>query len=191
MNQFDLFGSRPEPAYPEGFRYQPDVISADEEGTLLEHVPRLPFREFEFHGFTGKRRTVSYGWRYDFGRERLERANEMPDFLLGVRETAARFVGLDPTDLPHVLVNEYAAGAAIGWHRDKGVFDTIVGVSLLSSCVFRLRRQIRHGWERVNIIADRRSMYAMSGPVRRDWEHSIPAVPSLRYSITFRSLRES
>jgi hypothetical protein len=40
--------------------------SDDERATMKAALEALPFREFEFHGFTGKRRTVSYGWRYDF-----------------------------------------------------------------------------------------------------------------------------
>ena len=55
------------PALPEGFRYQPELIGREAETSLLEHVRTLPFREFEFHGFTGKRRVISFGWKYDFG----------------------------------------------------------------------------------------------------------------------------
>lgn len=45
---------------PEGFVYQPDLISAEEEAELLEEFRNLPFREFEFHGYLGKRRVVSF-----------------------------------------------------------------------------------------------------------------------------------
>jgi hypothetical protein len=31
---------------------------------------------------------------------------------------------------------------------------------------------------------------AAHGPSRTEWEHSIPAVDALRYSITFRTLRQ-
>ena len=50
---------------PQGMKYQADFLSAEEERILLDEAESLPFREFEFHGFTGKRRTVSFGWRYD------------------------------------------------------------------------------------------------------------------------------
>jgi len=36
-----------------------------------------------------------------------------------------------------------------------------------------------------------RSAYLLRGPVRRDWEHSIPPLDQLRYSVTFRSVRPS
>jgi alkylated DNA repair dioxygenase AlkB len=189
MEQTDLFGA-PAPVYPEGFRYEPGLVPREMEAALLAVMPALPFKEFEFHGYMGKRRTVSFGWRYDFAGERLHRADDMPAWVLPLRETAARWAGLAPERLQHVLVTEYGAGAGIGWHRDKGVFGEVVGISLLAPCTFRLRRQAARGWERVNLVAEPRSAYLLTGPARTEWEHSIPAVDALRYSITFRNLRE-
>jgi alkylated DNA repair dioxygenase AlkB len=192
--QLDIFGSGPVgagPVLPEGFRYRADVVAPADEAALLERVRELPFREFEFHGYTGRRRVVSYGWHYDFSARTLRKADDMPPFLLDLRETAARFAGMEPARLQHVLVTEYDAGAGIGWHRDKDVFGEVVGVSLLASCVFRLRRALAASrWERVSLTAEPRSAYLLSGPSRTEWEHSIPAVASLRYSITYRNLRE-
>jgi alkylated DNA repair dioxygenase AlkB len=70
------------------------------------------------------------------------------------------------------------------------VFGEVVGVSLLASCVFRLRRAVKEKWERVSIVAEPRSAYLLSGLSRTEWEHSIPPVEELRYSVTFRNLRE-
>ena len=189
MTQQDLglFGGTP--ALPEGFQYQLDLISRDRETSLLEQLRALPFKEFEFHGYTGKRRVVSYGWRYDFDEARLKKSDDIPEFLEPVRETAARFASLEPTDLHHILVTEYSPGSAIGWHRDKAIFGDVIGISLLSSCNFRLRRKIGIKWERASILAEPRSAYLMRGPSRNEWEHSIPPVDSLRYSITLRSFR--
>jgi len=186
-DQIDLFAATPR--YPEGFRYQPEVIDAVTEARMLEQVAALPFREFEFQGYAAKRRVISFGWQYDFSVERLHRADDMPDFLLELRESAARFAGMAPTALQHVLVMEYGPGAAIGWHRDKAVFGEVVGISLRSACTFRLRRAVGARWERVSLIAEPRSAYLLSGPARSEWEHSIPAVDELRYSVTFRNLR--
>src|SRR5205085_10627918 len=97
--------------------------------------------------------------------------------------------GRMPDQLKVVLVTEYEAGAGIGWHRDRRVFSEIVGSALLAPCVFRLRRKAGNGWERVNLTAEPRSVYILSGRARTEWEHSIPPVDSLRYSITFRNLR--
>jgi alkylated DNA repair dioxygenase AlkB len=187
--QLSLFGAQP--TLPEGFRYQPDVVPPEEEEALLGRVKELPFKEFEFQGFIGKRRTVSFGWRYDFNERMLQKADDLPPFLLSLREQAAEFAGLPASQFQQALVIEYGPGASIGWHRDKAVFGEVVGISLLSSCRFRLRRKAGSGWERVSLTAEPRSAYLLSGPSRTEWEHSIPAVDALRYSITFRNLRET
>jgi len=186
--QLGLFAS--DQSLPEGFKYAADVLSRQEETDALERIKVLPFREFEFHGFTGKRRVVSFGWRYDFDERVLHKTSDIPDFLMTLRESAARFAGMEAEALQHALVTEYSAGAAIGWHRDKAEFGEVVGISLLASCVFRLRRKAGEKWERVSVIAAPRSMYLLSGPSRTEWEHSIPPVDSLRYSVTFRNLTE-
>jgi alkylated DNA repair dioxygenase AlkB len=179
------------PNLPEGFCYQPELIGPDDEAALVARVREVPFREFEFHGYTGKRRTVSFGWHYDFSARHLQKADDIPEFLLPLRQAAAAFAGMGPGQLQHVLVTEYGPGAGIGWHRDKAVFGEVVGVSLLSPCVLRLRRKVgERKWERVNVTAEPRSAYHLSGRARSIWEHSIPPVDALRYSITFRNMRE-
>jgi alkylated DNA repair dioxygenase AlkB len=175
---------------PAGFRYAPDLIDAAEEAHLVAALADLPFKEFEFHGFLGKRRVVSFGLRYDFNGGGLMEAEPMPPFLLPVRDRAAAFAALASDRLQHVLITEYRPGAAIGWHRDRADFGDVIGVSLVSPCTFRMRRRHSGGWERAAMRLDHRSVYLMRGPSRDEWEHSIPAVDELRYSITFRSLRD-
>jgi alkylated DNA repair dioxygenase AlkB len=185
----DLFHRPPGSPLPEGFRYQPELISKDEERGLAERISGLPLKEFEFHGFLGKRRIVSFGWRYDFNGGGLQKTEDLPEFLLPVREQTAAFAGLPPERLQQVLLTEYKPGVQIGWHKDRSVFGEVVGVSLLSTCMFRLRRKIGTNWERASIEAEPRSAYLLSGPARTVWEHSIPAVDALRYSITFRNFK--
>src|SRR5437764_3392250 len=103
-------------------RYRPELISPDEERALLDKLSALPFKEFEFHGFLGKRRTVSFGWRYDFNGGGFQKIESMPAFILPTRERAARFAKLEPSALEHALVTEYKPGAGIGWHKDRSVF---------------------------------------------------------------------
>ncbi|HEX2218211.1 MAG TPA: hypothetical protein VHG35_05365, partial [Gemmatimonadales bacterium] len=55
-------------------------------------------------------------------------------------------------------------------------------------CRFRFRRKVGSRWERASLTLAPRSAYLLRGPSRSEWEHSIPAVDTLRYSITFRSL---
>lgn len=183
----DLFAERP--THPDGFKFAEQLLTPDRERSLLASIRALPFAPFEFHGYNGKRRTVSFGWTYDFEREALAPATPMPPFLAELRETAGNFAGIAALTLKQVLVTEYEAGAGIGWHRDKGVFGNVIGISLLSGCRFRLRRRRGEDWERVTVDAPPRSAYLLSGAVRAEWEHSIPEVDSLRYSVTYRTLR--
>lgn len=184
---------------PAGFRYQPELIGSADECALLTQVRALPFREFEFHGYLGKRKVVSFGWQYDYSGRELRKTDHIPDFLLALRKHAALFANLAPEELQQVLVTEYGPGAGIGWHRDKPVFGEVVGISLLTPCLLRFRHQVgeklkpggQHSrrWERVNVTVERRSAYLLTGPARMVWQHSIPPVEALRYSITFRNVR--
>jgi alkylated DNA repair dioxygenase AlkB len=182
-------GKKTQAPAPEGFRYQAELLPIAEERALVEWFGGLPLKEFEFHGYSGKRRVMSFGWHYSFETSRLEQAAEMPVLLLDLQERAAGFAGLVAEELPHALVTEYSPGTTIGWHRDRGVFDRVVGISLLSPCTFRFRRKSGSSWERYSLTAEPRSAYLLDGASRTEWEHSIPAVEALRYSVTFRSLR--
>src|SRR5712671_3317017 len=188
-NQARLFAA--EADLPAGFTYREEAIRRDEERALVERFAALPFRPFEFHGFLGKRRVVSFGWRYDFSGGGLRRTEGIPRFLEPLRRQAATFAMLKASDLQHVLVTEYQPGAAIGWHKDRSVFGDVVGISLVSRCTFRLRKKRGAGWQRASVTLEPRSAYLLRGEARLEWEHSIPAVTDLRYSITFRNFRSA
>jgi alkylated DNA repair dioxygenase AlkB len=177
-----------QPIAPPGLRYQRDLLSGDEEAAVAAALARLDLKPFEFHGFLGKRRVVSFGWRYGFDGSGLAEAEPIPAFLLPLRDRAARFAGVDPQALVHMLITEYAPGASIGWHKDRSVFGDTIGISLLSECRLRFRRRSAQGWERTALIAAPRSAYLLRGAARALWEHSIPPVESLRYSVTMRTL---
>jgi alkylated DNA repair dioxygenase AlkB len=187
MEQADLFATASK--FPPGLRYVGELISHAVEKDLVNHLQELEFKPFEFHGFLGKRRIVSFGWRYDFSGGGLQRTEDIPRFLEPVRSQAAAFAMLKASDLQHVLVTEYQPGAAIGWHKDRSVFGDVIGISLVSPCTFRLRRKAGAGWKRAAIPLAPRSAYLLRGESRVEWEHSIPAVSDLRYSITFRNFR--
>jgi alkylated DNA repair dioxygenase AlkB len=189
-DQIELFAPAvvPDPALPAGFAYREDVVTATEERALVEQISTLPFKPFEFHGYRGNRRVVSFGWRYDYSARAVEVAAPIPSFLLPLRERAADFAGIAPESLEHILVTEYAEGAGIGWHRDKAEFADVVAISLLAPCTLRFRRKDGAGWERAARRVQSRSAYLLRGPARRDWEHSIPRLDRLRYSVTFRNL---
>jgi alkylated DNA repair dioxygenase AlkB len=183
------FTSLPHPTSPDGFQYLAEFLTPDVERRLIEQITPLPFKAFEFRGFEGKRRVVSFGWRYDFNQKKLQEADPLPDFLVPAREAAARFAGLEPERLEQVSVIEYSPGSAIGWHKDRPMFGDVVGISLLSATRFRFRREAGKKWERVNLTVEPRSIYLLRGPSRDEWQHSIPAVEQLRYSITMRTFR--
>jgi alkylated DNA repair dioxygenase AlkB len=180
---------QPGSSLPAGFRFQRNLLTESDEQALVRRFAELPFREFEFHGFQGKRRVVSFGWRYDFNGGGLSKAEDMPAFLLPAREKAAAFAQIPASDLQHALLTEYPQGATIGWHRDRGVFGRVIGISLLAPCTFRFRRKAGTKWQRASFIAEPRSAYLLDGAARTEWEHSIPAVAALRYSVTLRTLK--
>jgi alkylated DNA repair dioxygenase AlkB len=185
LEQTDLFGAAH--TWPEGFEYRDHVVAVDDETALIEHIRHLPFKPFEFHGFHGNRRVVSFGWRYDYSAATLRPSDEIPSFLLPLRTQAAAFAGIVAEGLQQILINEYATGAGIGWHRDKPVFKDVIAISLGSTCSLRMRRKQGSGWERRTQTVHPRSAYVLRGPARHDWEHSILPVDRLRYSVTFRN----
>jgi alkylated DNA repair dioxygenase AlkB len=175
---------------PAGFAYWPDAFTAAEESGWLHAIEALPFKPFKFHGYLGKRRIVSFGWRYDYSRRALRSSTPMPDFIAPLRARAAAVTGVDMAQLQQALITEYDASVTIGWHRDKPMFEDVVALSFLSPCRLRLRRKREGGWERWGAIIAPRSLYRLRGPARHEWEHSIPPVESKRYSVTFRTFVE-
>ena len=173
---------------PEGFRYQPDFIDPQTEAALVQHLRMLELKPFEFHGHLGNRRVVSFGLRYNYDQREVQNAPQIPTFLDDLRAKAAAFANRSAHEVKQVGVNEYRPGAGIGWHRDKPEFGDVIGVSLLMSAKMRLRKQDGQKWERRLLVLQPRSIYLLSGASRREWEHSIPPVEKLRYSIMFRTL---
>ncbi|HUC70915.1 MAG TPA: alpha-ketoglutarate-dependent dioxygenase AlkB [Stellaceae bacterium] len=145
---------------------------------------------FRFHGWLGKRLTTSYGWRYDFGDASFAPAEAIPDWLLPVRAKAARFAGLRPDEFAQALLIRYDPGAGIGWHRDRPVFEHVVGISLGGAARMRFRRRRPGGFDRASLFLSPRSIYHLTGEARHEWEHSIAAMAVTRWSITFRSLSQ-
>lgn len=170
----------------EGFSYRDELFTPEAEADFIRAFEVLPFKPFEFHGHLGNRRVVSFGFRYDYGGRRLAKAPAIPAFLRPLKEVAARFSGLPADGFAHALVTEYAPGAGIGWHRDKPMFRNVVALSFGSSCRLRFRRASNGNWQRISQLVIGRSAYLLSGPARAQWEHSIPPVDGLRYSVTFR-----
>jgi alkylated DNA repair dioxygenase AlkB len=189
-SQMALFGEADAPLLPDGMRYVEALITESEEQRLAAFIAGLPLEPFEFTGgYKGNRRVLSFGSRYDYANQRVAEAPSIPSELLGARQKAATFAKVEPESLQQALVTEYAPGAGIGWHRDRPHYGDIIGISLLAPCTFRLRLKTGNTWQRSAVAAAARSAYILSGESRSAWEHSIPPLDRLRYSVTFRTLR--
>ncbi len=180
---------------PEGFCYRQSFLSEVEERDLIERIQQLQLAPFKFHQFTGKRRTMSFGWDYEFGAANIFKAPDLPQFLLPLRTRAGSLFKVPPAELVQATIIEYTPGTPIGWHRDIPQFGVVVGISLGAPCRLKFRRHARSKpRDRDALISmaidlQPRSVYLLSGPARENWQHSIPAVKELRYSIVMRTLR--
>ena len=172
----------------EGLRYEDEVIGRKEEQALLDRLGALELAPFRFHGWLGNRRTQNFGWRYDFDDASFTPGEPIPDWLLPIRERAAAFARLAADDLVQALIARYDPGAGIGWHRDRDVFQDVMGISLGTPATLRFRRRTDAGFKRASLELAPRSAYLLSREARHDWEHSISPGQSLRFSITFRTL---
>ncbi|HKM70336.1 MAG TPA: alpha-ketoglutarate-dependent dioxygenase AlkB [Stellaceae bacterium] len=184
--QPDLFG---EPRLA-GLSQADAIVTPDEEQMLITSINAAELSPFQSHGWLGKRLTASYGWRYDFDDASFTPAEAIPDWLLPLRARAARFTCLQPDELVQALLIRYDPGAGIGWHRDRPVFEHVVGISLGAPATMRFRRRRPGGFDRASVHLAPRSIYHLTGEARHGWEHSIPAMEVTRWSITFRSLSE-
>jgi alkylated DNA repair dioxygenase AlkB len=180
---------------PAGFIYHQNFISETEEDEFIREIQKLQLTPFKYYQFTGKRRTASFGWQYEFDSSEITTAPDMPAFLLSVRTRAGNFFNIDPNSLVQMSIIEYTTGSPIGWHRDIPHFGVVVGISLGAACRMRFRKYNRarsktsNRDEILSIELQPRSIYLMSGPSRESWQHSIPPVKELRYSIMLRTLR--
>ena len=180
---------------PDGFSYRQNFISEAEEHELIQEIQKLHLTPFKYYQFTGKRRTASFGWQYEFGASEITTAPDPPAFLLPVRTRGGNLFNIDPNSLIQTSVIDYSIGSPIGWHRDIPHFGVVVGVSLGAACRMRFRKYNRARSKSLNrdeilsIELQPRSIYLMGGASREIWQHSIPPVKELRYSVMMRTLR--
>jgi len=193
--QPDLFAIRQ--ALPPGLAYHPEFITPDEEEGFLALFAELPFREALFQQYTARRRVVRFGegeYPASYG-EAAEEANPrrpFPDFLLPLRRKVAAWRAQPEAAFVHALITEYRPGTPIGWHSDAPHFERVVGISLAGSARMRFRPYAAKSDRNAALAVELapRSAYAMEGDVRWRWQHHIPPTKELRYSITFRTLRD-
>ena len=176
---------------PRGLTYREDVLTAAEEAVLLREIEGTDFEAVVVGGHLARRTVRHYGFGYDFDSWELTSADPPPAYLDALAGRCAELAGLAPGAWEEVLVTRYAPGDGIGWHRDAGAFGpVVVGVSLAADAVMRFQRRAAGGERRVfEQPLARRSAYVLAGAARSTWQHSVPAVTALRYSITYRTVR--
>jgi alkylated DNA repair protein (DNA oxidative demethylase) len=174
----------------DGLDYRESFIGESEERQLLERLGALDLAPFRFHGWLGNRKTKSFGWRYDFDDASFQQTEPIPEWLQPLRERAAAFAGVTADAFVHALLARYDPGAGIGWHKDRDVFDRVVGVSLGTPATLRFRRRTASGFRRAELEVAPRSAYLLAEESRWEWEHRITPGDELRFSITFRTLSE-
>ncbi len=188
-------GSLFDPDVPEGLHHRDDFITREDEAQLVAAIGSIEFATFEMRGVVARRRVAFFGGAYEPDQAPPP---PLPPFLLPLRDRLAAWAGLEGPAFAMALINEYRPGSPIGWHRDAPQYGIVAGVSLLSSCRMKFRPYVPpRGTDRAagrreathEIGLEPRSAYLMTGPSRSAYEHHIPAVTALRYSVTFRTLR--
>jgi alkylated DNA repair dioxygenase AlkB len=175
---------------PTGLVYRPDLLTDAEERAFLDRFERLDFTAIRMHGVVAKRTARHYGFDYDYERRGLiTNVDPIPDWLVAVQEAAAALAGLERDALVEALVQRYPEGSSIGWHRDAPMFGTVVGISLGSPARMRFRRDVGGERRAFELELEPRSGYVLAGEARTAWQHHVPPTKALRYSITFRTLR--
>jgi len=183
----DLFDA---PSLP-GLAFASDIVTEEEERALVAAIDATALLPFRFQGWIGKRLTSSFGWHYDFEDGKIARAPDIPEWLLEVRARIAAFAMLDPNVLIQALLTRYDPGAGIGWHRDRPIYEHVLGLSLGAPAEMRFRRRRgKRDFERFSAPLAPRGACHMAGPARYEWEHSIAELDRTRWSITFRSASE-
>ena len=175
---------------PAGLEYRADFLTEDEERAVLAVVDEIDFRVVTMRGQTARRTVRHYGFDYGYESWQLTPADPLPAGLSWLRDRCAELAGVEPEELAQTLVSRYPPGATIGWHRDAPMFGAkVVGLSLLSACRMRFQRRAADVRRVYELELAPRSAYVLGGAARSAWQHSIPATKALRYSITFRTLK--
>jgi alkylated DNA repair dioxygenase AlkB len=185
----------PAEGLPHGLAYLPEFIDRDEERALIDVIAALPLREARYKEYSARRRVYAFGSRFDFDAYQLkpQPIGVLPAPLQRLRERLAAWAGVAPDEFVHVMVAEYTPGSPLGWHRDAPDYELIAGVSLGSAARLRFRPWPPRDPKKDDILTLElapRSAYRMAQTARWGWQHSVPPVPALRWSVTMRTVRD-
>jgi alkylated DNA repair dioxygenase AlkB len=185
----------PTDGLPDGLAYEAAFVDRDDERALIDVIAALPLREARYKEYTARRRVYAFGSRFDFDAYQLkpQPIGVLPAPLQQLRARLAAWAGVAPDDFVHVMVAEYTPGTPLGWHRDAPDYELIAGVSLGSAARLRFRPWPPRDPKKDDILTldlAPRSAYRMAQTARWGWQHSVPPVPGLRYSVTMRTVRD-
>ena len=172
---------------PAGFKLVEEAIIPAVETDLIELAQRFSLAYYALDP-DNPRSSASFGYKYDFANDSFTACTPIPDAFRDVCQVAADLAAVAPEDFAECLVNRYEPGATIQPHRDKPVFDRIVGLSLGSAATMVLTGPEELKLAPAHIVLPRRSMYLLSQDSRWLWKHSLPPVTHMRWSMTFRTL---
>jgi alkylated DNA repair dioxygenase AlkB len=173
--------------WPSGLQYYPDFLSSSQEKDLIAHLNVLPWEKVSLFGQVAKRRVFHFGLHYEYNKRTVQPTIPAPDFLKDVITRGAELVHQPREAIAEILITEYTQHAGINWHRDAAVFKEIIGISLGSASMIYFRNR-SDPKEQIKVKLEPGSVYVLKDSVRWDWEHRIPPVKTVRYSITLRTL---
>lgn len=165
-----------------------DFVDERAQRSLITEIEKTSLAPFRFQRWTGRRETASFGLHYDFAASALNEAEAFPPWLDELARRVEAAYALPCRSIVHALLTRYPVGAAIGWHRDRAIFDDVFGISLGTEAVLRLRMRKPAGFSRYSLHLRPGSRYRLSDEARQQWEHSIAPLTQLRWSITLRTL---
>lgn len=190
-SQYKLFET--EATFGNGLLYRPDFITAEEEELLLAFIEAQDLKHARGGPegeYTAKRRHRGFGWDFDYENEKVIPGPPLPRFLQRFSHRIEKFLNLPKGRVVEALINEYTPGSALGWHRDNEPFEHVVGISLAGWIKMRFRPLYgpKSAQKVLSLELEPRSLYVMKDDVRWNYQHSVAAARTLRYSITFRTL---
>ena len=152
-----------------GLRYEANFLTEAEQQALLAQI------DAQIWLTDLKRRVQHYGYKYDYSKRAIDYSmslGNLPDWLIPTAEKVQR-EGYFPGMAEQVVINEYFPGQGISPHVDcEPCFgDTIISISLGSSCVMDFRK--REDKRQVAMLLEAGSLLMMSGEARYGWTHGI------------------
>ena len=174
---------------PTGFWYVPDFLALDEEREIIRQLETFAYQHPVLRGQQLKRGLVQFGQSYEAARRRCVPAPPFPDDIAALIEKLVLYCS-PRRALTQCIVTKYPPGAGIGWHSDAPCLgESIVAVSLGAAATVLFRRC---GAEEVShaVVVAPRSLYLMRGASWWEYQHRILPVKALRFSLTFRSVRD-